>query len=121
MNCQERDANLLLLGLGELGAGKRLQTAFHLKRCPRCQARQAQLLNASGLMARTIRTGSPVSSSPLPTVPPLSPMLTWLLLLVIGAGILAVGSALYVHFSASPLPIIKDEGCRPGLPNDLCR
>lgn len=121
MKCQKRDADLLLLGLGELGSAKRLLTTWHLQRCPRCQARQAELLKVSGLMADALR---PVpAAKPLPPVslPRVSPALPRWILFVLVAGLVAVGSFWYVRVYLTPPPAAQDLGCRPDLPNDQCR
>ncbi|HZT43434.1 MAG TPA: zf-HC2 domain-containing protein [Chthonomonadaceae bacterium] len=125
MNCTDRDQDLLLLAHGELSPLRRLRLLAHLRRCPRCRARQASLAGVSAALAGAIRPpGKGPWSPPSMAVPSggLSVLGLWLLVLMV-VGVLGVLSVEVWHSAhlREARSSSADVGCAPNLPNDRCR
>lgn len=129
MNCRNRDADLLLFGLGELSSWQRWKTALHLQTCARCRSRQSELASVSGRIASVLeppgghggtRPGSGLPTAMRPALPFLAPVV---LFFILGALTVSVVSVWYFHSRAvaAPAQPSRDTGCRPDLHNDLCR
>jgi len=129
MTCSDRDPDLLLSGLGELGVVQRLRVDQHLRRCPRCRARQAELLAVSAGIAGVVgftTAARRAFGEPRIHAPRLAHA-GWLgvgglvLVLLASLTVVAVATAWYTHASRTSIGRAADQGCRPDLPNDLCR
>lgn len=118
-NCKDREADLLLYKLGELSPTRRLATAWHLSRCPRCRERQARLAGVSAQFASVL---APPNSTPSSLgrgwrLPAWGVALILFIVLLFSAILVRITIERYIPKTAIP----QDDGCRPGLPNDRCR
>jgi anti-sigma factor RsiW len=127
MTCHDRDSDLLLLGLGELSFWPRLRIVRHLRSCPRCRARQAELTAVSGHIAGALRPPQGNGNigrgpgAPIPIHPGLPGVSTLFLVLVLGVLTMTAVTIWYVRSHTAIHRSLQDDGCRPDLPNDLCR
>ena len=88
--CMDREPDLLLLGLGELGPIRRAATRLHLRHCDACRTRQLELAATSRQIASVLmpNSGGPSTGGPSrgrPAWTPLLVALTVSLLLVTGS------------------------------------
>ena len=131
MNCRNTDHDLLFLAHGELSYPRRIMVQRHIRSCPRCQERLAQLTAASHRIAAAVR--QPGAPPWTPRVRPsvlasgkLAPTITVLTVTaLIGVGIV-VTTLVSINRGCSPSPQsvpgnVIGVPCRPGLPSDRCR
>jgi anti-sigma factor RsiW len=127
MNCQDREPDLLLFGLGELSPWKHRQMARHLYSCIRCRARQQELAALSGQVAEALRpprdgTNRPQGpGAPQPLRVPRIALAPFVLMLALTLLTLSIVGVWYLKVYHSPQRVYQDTGCRPGLPNDRCK
>ena len=127
MNCQDREPDLLLFGLGELSPWKHRQMARHLRSCARCRARQQELAALSGQIAEALRPprdGAKRSEGPGAPQRPRMPRIAlapFVLMLVLTLLTLSVVGVWYLNVYRSTQRVSQDTSCRPGLPNDKCK
>jgi len=132
MNCRNTDHDLLFLAHGELSYARRIMVQQHVRSCPRCQERLAQLTAASYQIAAAIREPHMPAWRPRvypPWTAPLkdAPVVIALMVTIsIAIGIAVTKSTSFSHgCSASVIRSVPgnkvDQPCRPGLPSDRCR
>ncbi len=122
MRCPEREADLLLLGLGELAWWSGWRVRLHLRRCSRCRARQAELMGVSHQLAQALGptggsgtgggTGLPTHAFPLGL---------FALAIVLSLMTATVLTVQYFRSHTAVRCAVRDVGCLPGLPSDKCR
>lgn len=133
MTCDHREPELLLLAHRELPVLRAVALRVHLSRCSHCRKRYRQLAGVSILLASALQTpGIPswtpadVSLSPHRLLGSVSKrrVILWSALIATSA-LLMYGVFHTLSYrqrqEASQSETIRDTGCSPGLPNDLCR
>ena len=120
------DQDLLLMAHGALPLGPRLRVSAHLKRCPECRTRLAELTQTSLRLAAAVRgPGQPAWSRADALARVALPGGRLLLPALIGLVTVLVVVCGWIAWTAlappPPAPHSVSGGCRPDLPNSRCR
>ena len=125
MRCEEREADLLLLPLGELPLMRRLQTRAHLLRCPHCRERQERLMATSAMIAQTLRPPHFAGTIPHYRVVESGNWLRLISLAILLAILVFLTYRVAITLSGQGQVAVTGKastiGCTPNLRNDHCR
>lgn len=124
MSCTDRDQDLLLLAHGELPLLPRLRLLAHLRRCPRCRQRQADLAGVSAALAGAIRPRGRGPWTPPRMAAPsgvMAALSLWLLVLMVACVLGGLSVVIWHNAHLRQARNSASIGCAPNLPNDHCR